>query len=79
MKLESVIEFLSSGSLAAWLVTGAIVAIALAAIAMFVHAYRAGREVSLWPPRIGAHGDLPNSELTNKFINMWTFYQDWLC
>ena len=51
--LSTLIEFLNSGSTAVWLVAVAICVLVFVAVVMFVHAYRSGREISLWPPKIG--------------------------
>lgn len=57
MSIDSAIKFITSGSMATWILVVVLTVMMLAVVYLYVHAYRDGREVSFWPPRIGpAHG-----------------------
>ena len=53
--MESVLAFLAGGSTLAYLLVGAFAAVALVTICLYVTAFFQGREISFWPPRLGAH------------------------
>jgi len=60
--MQPIIEFLQSGSRAAYVVLFALVIGMSALLILLIRAFREGREIIIWPPRIGPKPDRPHAQ-----------------